>query len=68
MHSRRQQAVITDMHFAYVEDHAVKIGVEILPQIDVVAVIAAKRRFDSAPLILAQQLRQSLFSQVALIR
>ncbi|MOA47058.1 hypothetical protein D3C78_1696540 [compost metagenome] len=68
MHSRRQQAVITDMHFAHVEDHAVKIGVKVFTQVDVVAVIAAKSRLDGSTLILAQQLRQPLFTQVSLIR
>ncbi|MNP33135.1 hypothetical protein D3C76_1263540 [compost metagenome] len=68
MHPRCQHAVITDMHFTHVEDHAVKIGVEVFTQENVVTVIAAKSRLDGSSLIPAQQLGQPLFTQVSLVR
>lgn len=44
--ARPQQAVVADANLADIEHHAVKVRIEILADMDVIAVITAEVRFD----------------------
>ena len=53
---RGELAVVADPHFAHVQDRAVVIGEEILPDFDVFSVIAVERRVDPGVVGLSEKL------------
>ena len=68
MNTRREHAVIANMHRADIQHHAVEVSVKVFAQINVISIVAAEARLNISACALCQKFRQNVLAFCFFIR